>query len=78
MKKLFNKKNFRTFRRIYTYLGGGAMASYFALYGVPLDTQAKIYFWFGVGAFVVQLLCDSTKEPLEPLQPDLKKSNASN
>lgn len=73
MKKIFNKKNFRTFRQIYTYLGGGAMASYFTLYGIPLDTQAKVYFWFGVGAFIVQFLCDSTKETLPSLKPDPKR-----
>lgn len=73
MKTIFNKKNFRRFRQIYTYLGGGTMASYFAVYGIELSTQAKIYFWFGVGAFVVQLLCDSAKDPLPTLKPDLKR-----
>lgn len=72
MKTIFNKKNFRKFRQIYTYLGGGAMASCFAAYSTPLDLQAKIYFWFGVGAFIVQLLCDSAKESLPSLKPDPK------
>jgi len=72
-KTIFSKKNFRIFRQVYTYLGGGAMASCFAVYGVPLDLQAKVYFWFGVGAFIIQFLCDSTKETLPALKPDLKR-----
>jgi hypothetical protein len=72
-KTIFSKKNFRTFRQVYTYLGGGAMASCFAAYSIPLDTQAKVYFWFGVGAFIVQFLCDSTKETLPSLKPDPKR-----
>ncbi len=65
-----SKATKRKIRRIYTYLGSGVLGTMFALYNIPAITQNRIFFWFGVGAFIVQLWNDRDKEPLKDLEPD--------
>lgn len=67
MKKLFNKTNLRKLRRIYAYLVGGGFTAFFQVYNVSADIQGKFYFWIGVGAVIIQVLNDSSKEPLPNL-----------
>jgi hypothetical protein len=69
----------RMLRRFYAYLGAGALAGMFTVYHVNEGLQNKLFFWYGVGAFAIQLICDITfKEdkltdlPADPINPKIK------
>lgn len=64
----------RIFRRIYTYLGATGLASMITVYNLSADTQNKVFFWYGLGAVIIQAVCDFSfkTEPLEDLTPDPK------
>jgi hypothetical protein len=74
-KKLKDTPNWlRIVRRLYAYLGAGALGSMFTLYSIDTLTQNKVFFWYGVGAFTIQLICDMSfkQDPIEDLKPDPK------
>jgi len=62
----------RFLRRFYAYLGAGMLTSMFTVYSVSEHTQNQVFFWYGVGAFAIQLICDISfkVEKPEPLKPD--------
>lgn len=62
----------RMLRRFYAYLGAGTLASMFTIYEVSDKTQNQVFFWYGVGAFTIQLICDMTFKIDKPedLKPD--------
>lgn len=64
----------RMLRRFYAYLGAGTLGSMFTLYEVTEKTQNQVFFWYGVGAFAIQLVCDMSfkVDKIEPLKPDPK------
>ena len=65
----------RMVRRFYAYLGAGALGSMFTLYHVSDNVQNQVFFWYGVGAFVIQLVCDTTfkmEDDESYLKPDPK------
>jgi len=72
-KKLKDTPNWlRIVRRLYAYLGAGTLGTMFTLYNIDPLTQNKVFFWYGVGAFTIQLICDMSfkQEKIEPLKPD--------
>jgi len=50
----------RVVRRFYAYLGAGMFTSMFTVYNTPEHIQNQVFFWYGVGAFTIQLICDTT------------------
>jgi len=50
----------RMVRKFYAYLGAGALGSMFTVYEVSDKVQNQAFFWYGVGAFTIQLICDTT------------------
>lgn len=74
-KKLKETPNWlRIARRFYTYLGAGTLGAMFTVYNINEITQNRIFFWYGVGAFTIQLICDMSfkQEPLDNLKPEPK------
>lgn len=72
-KKLKDTPNWlRIVRRFYAYLGAGTLGAMFTLYNIDTLTQNKVFFWYGVGAFTIQLICDMSfkQDKPEPLKPD--------
>jgi len=64
----------RMLRRFYAYLGAGMLTSMFTVYSVSEHVQNQVFFWYGVGAFSIQLICDMSfkVDKLDDLPADPK------